>query len=167
MGRGGTTPASETTALGCQAREGVTLRLGVGPPTTVRTGNRQLGEGAGLAPAQSGGPQLRASFLGQSLWAASGWPCHVPLTPGMPQEGALPYLGPASGSSGFGRHGAGLSEWCGRHLSAGLLGGRAAGEAAPPEMPSSGCGSLLGLPPAFFCREQGLAWGWWCVSRKV
>lgn len=123
MGRGGTTPASETTALGCQAREGVTLRLGVGPPTTVRTGNRQLGEGAGLAPAQSGGPQLRASFLGQSLWAASGWPCHVPLTPGMPQEGALPYLGPASGSSGFGRHGAGLSEWCGRHLSAGLLGG--------------------------------------------
>lgn len=76
-------------------------------------------------------------------------------TPGMPQGGALPYLGPASGSGGFGRHGAGLSE-CGRHLSAGLLGGRPVKQQPRPKCPPLAVAPFSVSLLLFSALEQGL-----------
>lgn len=111
--------------------------LGVRPPASVRTGVRWLGEGqdwplpelgrgAGEQGGGAGDASARGLSPGQSLWAASDWPWPDLLSPGTPQGGDLPYLGPAAGrqarQSGFGLLVAGLSEWRSDLGAWGLLG---------------------------------------------
>lgn len=88
-------------------------QLGVRPPATVRIGVGWLGEGqdwplpelgrGGRGAGRGGGAgdaSARGLPPGQSLWAASDWPCPAHLSPGTPQGGDLPYLGPAADRDG-------------------------------------------------------------------
>lgn len=97
-GKGGTRPASEATAHFPPAGSETSCK---------RTGFRWLGEGqdwpqprARVREGGGGGEGMDASARGlspgQSLWAASDWPCPAPLSPGTPQGGDLPYQGPAA-----------------------------------------------------------------------
>lgn len=105
-----------------------------------------------------GDASARGLSPGQSLWAAPDWPCPAP-SPGTPQGGDLPYLGPAAGGRGCGRVAlASLwlgSEWRSERGAWGLLGwGRCSTEVPPVGH------ALRERPPTFFCTARG-------VLRKV
>lgn len=127
--REGTRPASETTD--CPPGEGrVTLRLGSG--TSNNNSQNPGGWGDRTSPAQRGEPRRGASPrtipLGSLGLALS---CSQSLGMALGKRGALPYLGPPSGASGFGLCRAGLSQRC-ANIRVWPAGQASGGAAAPP-----------------------------------